>query len=56
MSSGPSRVVVEAPNLGIDPYHHAYDISPDDRRFLMINRAVNDVSELVLVVNWFEEG
>jgi len=33
--------VFEAPNMGIKPYHHADDVSPDDRRFLMIS--------------WFEE-
>lgn len=41
--------------MGTDPYHRAYDVSLDDQRFLMINRAVNDVAGLVLVMNWFEE-
>ena len=53
--AGQPRVLFPANNMATDPYHHAYDVSLDDRRFLMVNRAVNDVAELVVVVNWFSE-
>jgi eukaryotic-like serine/threonine-protein kinase len=36
--------------------HRQYDISPDDRRFLMIRRVGSPVPDkLVIVNNWFEE-
>ncbi len=54
-TAGQPRVLFEATNMATDPYHHAYDVSADDRRFLMVNRAINDVAELVVVVNWFKE-
>jgi hypothetical protein len=54
-SARPPRGLFSLPNLSIDVNHHAYDIARDDRRFLTINRAVNEISELVLVVNWFDE-
>jgi serine/threonine-protein kinase len=54
-TAGQPRILFEATNMATDPYHHAYDVSADDRRFLMVNRAINDVAELVVVVNWFKE-
>ena len=54
-SAGPPRVLFNLPNMATDPNHTAYDVTRDDRRFVMINRAVNEVSELVLVLNWFGE-
>ncbi len=38
----------------------AYDVSPDDQRFVMIRRTINaaqgqDSTRLMLVENWFEE-
>jgi serine/threonine-protein kinase len=51
----PPRVLFDLPNMGTDPFHRGYDVSLDDRRFLMINTAANDVTELVLVVNWLAE-
>jgi len=41
--------------MKIDPNHRAYDVSRDDRRFLMVRGANSDAAELVLVLNWFEE-
>jgi Tol biopolymer transport system component len=39
-----------------DGYHRAYDVSRDGRRFLMVNRAISDLSELILVLNWDAAG
>ena len=54
-SARPPRVLFTAPNVATDPNHRAYDITRDDRRFVMVNRAVNEISELVLVLNWLDE-
>ena len=36
--------------------HQAYDVGPDDRRFLMVRTEGSDQStELILVQNWFAE-
>jgi hypothetical protein len=40
--------------MASDYFHRSYDVGPDDRRFLMI-RASEDQTDLVLVVNWFQE-
>ncbi len=53
--AGAPRVLFAAPNMVQDPYHHAYEVSPDDRRFLMISLNRGESPELVLVSNWFEE-
>ncbi len=53
-SAQPPRVLFVAPNFVNDFYHHAYDVSQDGR-FLMINQAASDNTELVMVFNWFEE-
>ncbi len=53
--AGSPRVLFSLPNMASDVYHRAYDLSQDDRRFVMINRAANEIGELVLVLNWFTE-
>jgi serine/threonine-protein kinase len=50
----PPRVLFPATRMASDYFHRSYDVSPDDRRFLMI-LASESQTELVLVVNWFEE-
>jgi len=40
------------PALGADPYHRAYDIDTDDRRFLMIDRPIGEATDIVVVLNW----
>jgi hypothetical protein len=50
----PPRVLFPATGMASDYFHRSYDVGPDDRRFLMI-RASEGETELVLVVNWFEE-
>ncbi len=52
--AGPPRVLFPATRMASDYFHRSYDVGPDDRRFLMI-RASEGQTELVLVVNWFEE-
>jgi len=54
-STRPPRLLFRAPDMKIDPNHRAYDVSRDDRRFLMVRGANSDAAELVLVLNWFEE-
>ena len=50
---GISQVLFERSSLAL-----GYDIHPDGQRFLMIKPATEEVSaptELILVLNWFEE-
>jgi hypothetical protein len=48
------QILFVASNLATDALHHAYDVSRDGR-FLMINQAVDEDPELVMVFNWFDE-
>jgi serine/threonine-protein kinase len=50
----PPRVLFQAAGMASDYFHRSYDVGPDDRRFLMI-RVSEGQTDLVLVVNWFEE-
>ena len=52
--AGPPRVLFPAARMASDYFHRSYDVGLDDRRFLMI-LASEGQTELVLVVNWFEE-
>jgi serine/threonine-protein kinase len=54
LSLGPIEALFDATGFRTDHYHRAYDIAPRDDRFLMVRRQ-GTASELVLVVNWFEE-
>jgi hypothetical protein len=54
-SARPPRMLFSTANMGQDLNHRAFDITPDDQRFVMINNTMNDVGELVLVLNWFTE-
>jgi serine/threonine-protein kinase len=49
------RTLFTLPNLNTDPFHRAYDITRDDQRFVMTNRSLGALTELVLVLNWSEE-
>ncbi len=51
----PPRVLFRVPNLGTDPYGRLYDVARDDQRFVMVNLVANEVGNLVLVLNWFDE-
>jgi hypothetical protein len=52
--AAPVETLFDGTGFRTDHYHRAYDIAPDGDRFLMVRRQ-GLVSELVLVVNWFEE-
>jgi hypothetical protein len=53
--SRPPRVLFPAARMASDYFHRSDDVGrPDDRRFLMILASEGE-TELVLVVNWFEE-
>jgi Tol biopolymer transport system component/tRNA A-37 threonylcarbamoyl transferase component Bud32 len=49
------RKLFNRPNLGSDTYSRSYDVTRDDQRFLMVNRAQGDLTELIIVLNWGDE-
>lgn len=46
------RALFANPALGADPYHRAFDLSPDDRRFIMVDRPIGEATDIVVVLNW----
>jgi len=50
------RALFNRSSFNSDGYHRAYDVSRDGQRFLMVNRAISDISELILVLNWDATG
>jgi Tol biopolymer transport system component len=40
------------PGLLQDQYHRAYDVTPDGKRFLMIQSSGGDAAELNVIFNW----
>jgi dipeptidyl aminopeptidase/acylaminoacyl peptidase len=54
-SARPPRLLFTSINTVQDVNHHGYDVAADDQRFAMIVNTLNDVGELVLVLNWFDE-
>ena len=58
LKTRPAALLRRCPARITNPTHRFYDVTPDDRRFLMIRpiEAVSDRTvELVLVENFFEE-
>ena len=54
--AGAQRVLFSTQGFRSSPFHQFYDVMPDDQRFVMIrNRDVEDVGELIVVENFFEE-
>jgi len=55
-SIGEPRVLLAANSYEFTPNYQLYDISPDDRRFIMV-RAISPEggTELILTENWFQE-
>ena len=51
-TAGSPRALFSASDMASDAYHRGYSISRDDQRFLMINRTLNDVAEVVLTLDW----
>lgn len=57
-SSGKPKLLFESQKYGVAGHVPCWDISLDDRRFLMVrrdDRPLRPVTELVLIQNWFEE-
>jgi serine/threonine-protein kinase len=52
--AGAPRILFPATRMASDYFHRSYDVSLDDRRFLMILASEGE-TELVVVVNWFAE-
>ena len=52
---GRPQVLFRAPDLLIDNLHRAYDITPDDRRFIMVDQSLAESGNPVIVFNWFTE-
>ncbi len=48
------QVLFEGP-YALWPYHSNYDVHPDGQRFVMIKPYEKNSSQLVVVLNWFEE-
>ena len=51
-SASAPRVLFSLPSAAKDLNHRAYDITPDDRRFLMISAPESGLVKLVLVSDW----
>ena len=51
-TAGSPRTLFSASGMASDAYHRGYSVSRDDQRFLMINRTLNDVAEVVLTLDW----
>ncbi len=52
---GQQRVLFSAAEYLSDFNHVLYDLTPDDRRFVMLRGIEADAGELIWVQNWFEE-
>jgi hypothetical protein len=44
-----------APHLSSDDRHHAYDVSLDNQRFIMVRNSQKNAQTLGVVVNWGSE-
>jgi serine/threonine-protein kinase len=51
----PPQRLFSTANMVQDVNHSGYDVSGDDQRFAVIVNTMNDVGEMVLVLNWFDE-
>ena len=49
------RVLFTAGGYLADALHNTYAVSPDDRSFLFVRLQPGDKSQVVVVLNWFEE-
>ena len=54
-ASGPLRSLFSVAGYRRHPTHRAYDVLPDDQRFVMIRGGASAGGELVQVDNWFDE-
>ncbi len=51
---GQHRILFSAADYNKDAFHPQYDVTRDDQRFVMLRNRMPE-SDLVLVLNWFEE-
>jgi hypothetical protein len=54
-TAGQPRTLFRAPDMGSDGFHASYDVTADDRRFVMIDQRTAESSNPVLVLNWLAE-
>ncbi len=55
---GPQRALFGAQDYSIQPFHRAYDVTPDDKSFIMFKRSLvakSDANRLTVVLNWLTE-
>jgi serine/threonine-protein kinase len=52
---GPPEILFDASRFAGDNYHAIYDLTPDDREFVMIGTNESIREDLILVFNWIEE-
>jgi serine/threonine-protein kinase len=56
--AGPARALFSTLPFVLLPFHRSYEVSPDDRSFIMLERAGvsgAEANRLMVVLNWFEE-
>jgi len=49
------KALFSAADYDNDFEHARYNVSPDDKRFLMSRKTTSTESDLILVLNWFTE-
>jgi Tol biopolymer transport system component len=52
---GAPKLLFSVPGLALQDYYRSYDVSPDGKRFLMMESGGVDAKELNLVLNWRAE-
>jgi serine/threonine-protein kinase len=55
---GAHRTLFGAQDYAIQPFHRAYDVTPDDQAFIMFKRSLvppSEANRLTVVVNWIGE-
>ncbi len=55
---GTQRTLFGAQDYAIQPFHRAYDVTPDDKAFIMFKRSLvpkSDANRLTVVLNWLTE-
>jgi hypothetical protein len=52
---GPPTVALDAERYSMGNVSRAFDISPDDTRFLMVKPIGSEGRSITVVANWFEE-
>jgi hypothetical protein len=53
--SGTPTKLFSNPEFSTDTYHREWDISADDKRFIMVQSPMTNASALGIVLNWGDE-